>query len=366
MALTKVGAGVLNIDDLYGFRNRIINGDMKIDQRNAGAPRTGLTGAAYVVDRWSSFHNYGTVTTQQSTTAPTDFVSSLYTTVTSTASASAASLYTIIQSVEGNNLTDLSWGTANAKTITVSFQVRSNVTGTYGVFIRNGAANRYYVSTFSISSANTWEEKTITIPGDTSGTWLTTTGVGLTLGVVLGAGADRHGTANTWVSGSSSGPFTTPSQVDWMSNSGATFFITGVQLEKGTVATPFERRPFGTELALCQRYFQKSYEASIIPGTVVAADAKSLINAAWGYAGAINVIGNGNASFQANMRTSATIVIYDKAGNSGRMSTQNNNGEYTDNVTPNQILASESHVCVQKYAQSCAGIAFAYTASAEL
>jgi hypothetical protein len=230
---------------------------MKIDQRNAGAPRTGLTGAAYVVDRWSSFHNYGTVTTQQSTTAPTDFVSSLYTTVTSTASASAASLYTIIQSVEGNNLTDLSWGTANAKTITVSFQVRSNVTGTYGVFIRNGAANRYYVSTFSISSANTWEEKTITIPGDTSGTWLTTTGVGLTLGVVLGAGADRHGTANTWVSGSSSGPFTTPSQVDWMSNSGATFFITGVQLEKGTVATPFERRPFGTELALCQRYYYK-------------------------------------------------------------------------------------------------------------
>jgi hypothetical protein len=192
-----------------------------------------------------------------------DFVSSLYTTVTSTASASAASLYTIIQSVEGNNLTDLSWGTANAKTITVSFQVRSNVTGTYGVFIRNGAANRYYVSTFSISSANTWEEKTITIPGDTSGTWLTTTGVGLTLGVVLGAGADRHGTANTGVSGSSSGPFTTPSQVDWMSNSGATFFITGVQLEKGTVATPFERRPFGMELALCQRYFQTTHASSL-------------------------------------------------------------------------------------------------------
>jgi hypothetical protein len=237
-----------------GFRNRIINGDMRIDQRNAGAAVTGLTVGAYFVDRWTAFQNYGTVTRQQSTTAPTGFQSSLYTTVTSTASVISTSVYAIVQSIEGTNVSDLAFGSASAKTITVSFQVRSNVTGTYGVFIRNSAANRWYASTFNISSADTWEAKTVTIAGDTSGTWLTNTGIGLTVGVVLGAGATRQGTANTWTT-SNDGPYTTSSQVDWMSNNGATFYITGVQLEVGSVATPFERRPFGTELMLCQRYY---------------------------------------------------------------------------------------------------------------
>jgi hypothetical protein len=242
-------------DSLQGFRNRIINGDMRIDQRNAGAAVTGLTGGQYVVDRWTAFQNYGTVTTQQSTTAPTGFVNSLYTTVTSTASVSTNSIYSLVQNIEGTNVSDLGFGTASAKTITISFQVRSSVTGTYGVFIRNSAANRYYTSTFSISVANTWETKSITLTGDTGGTWLTSTGIGLTFGVVLGAGATRQGTANTWTA-SSNGPYTTSSQVDWMSNAGATFFISGVQLEVGSVATPFERRDYGRELAMCERYYQ--------------------------------------------------------------------------------------------------------------
>jgi hypothetical protein len=253
MSLTRASASVIKTEEIVGTRNRIINGAMEIDQRNAGAAVTGLTGGVYTIDRWTAFQNYGTVTIQQSTTAPTGFVNSFYTTVTSTASVSSVSIYAIVQNIEGTNVSDFAFGSASAKTITVSFQVRSSVTGTYGVFIRNSAADRHFASTFSISSANTWETKTITIAGDTGGTWLTTTGVGLTLGVVLGAGTNRHGTANTWTA-SSNGPYTTSSQVDWMSNSGATFYLTGVQLEVGSTATPFERRPFGTELALCQRY----------------------------------------------------------------------------------------------------------------
>jgi hypothetical protein len=249
-----VNSNNISAENSLGFRNRIINGDMRIDQRNAGAAVTGLTGGSYTVDRWTAFQNYGTVTRQQSTTAPTGFVNSFYTTVTSTASVSSSSIYSIVQSIEGTNVSDLAFGSASAKTITISFQVRSSVTGTYGIFIRNSAADRFYASTFSISSANTFEAKTITIAGDTGGTWLTTTGIGLTVGVVLGAGTTRQGTANTWTA-SSNGPYTTSSQVDWMSNSGATFYITGVQLEVGTQATTFDYRSIGTELALCQRYF---------------------------------------------------------------------------------------------------------------
>ena len=238
------------------FRNRIINGDMRIDQRNAGSAVTGSTAGSYTIDRWTAFQNYGTVTIQQSTTAPSGFRNSYYTTVTSPASVEENSIYSIVQHIEGSNVSDLNFGSSAAKTITISFQVRSSITGTYGVFLRNSAQDRYYASTFSISSANTFETKMITLAGDNQGTWLTDTGVGLTFGIVLGAGVNRQGTENTWT-GSSSGPYTTSSQIDWMSNSGATFYITGVQLEEGTVPTPFEHRPIGMELSLCQRYFMR-------------------------------------------------------------------------------------------------------------
>ena len=294
-------------DSLQGFRNRLINSDMRIDQRNAGAAVTGLTGGQYVVDRWTAFQNYGTVTTQQSTTAPTGFVNSLYTTVTSTASVSTNSIYSLVQNIEGTNVSDLGFGTASAKTITISFQVRSSVTGTYGVFIRNSAGNRYYTSTFSISVANTWETKSITLTGDTGGTWLTSTGIGLTFGVVLGAGATRQGTANTWTA-SSNGPYTTSSQVDWMSNAGATFFITGVQLEVGSVATPFERRDYGRELAMCQRYFETSYEA----GNAVASTSNPSRSISW-FAQSTQNYNNQRVNFSVYKRSNPTIVLLNPA-----------------------------------------------------
>jgi hypothetical protein len=336
---------------------------MVIDQRNAGASVT-PTDNAYTVDRWQySVSQASKLTAQQSTTAATGFINSLLTTSSSAYSIVAGDYFMINQRIEGLNTFDLGWGTAFAKTVTVSFWVRSSLTGTFGGAINNAANDRSYPFTYAISVANTYEYKTVTIAGDTSGSWLTTNGIGVIVRFGLGIGSTYSGTAGSW---SGSTFFGATGATSVVGTSGATFYITGVQLEKGSTATSFDYRPYGTELALCQRYYQKSYEASIVPGTAVAADAKSLINAAWGYAGAATIIGNGNASFQVSMRAAPTATIYDKAGNSGKMSTQTGNGIYTDNASFNQSIASESNILVQKYAQSCAGIAYAYVVSAEL
>ena len=348
----------------FGFKNRIINGAMVIDQRNAGASITQSTSNQFPVDRWLVAGDVASkFTAQQSSTAPAGFINSLLITSSSAYTVGASESFILTQYVEGLNIADFGWGTANATAITVSFWVRSSLTGAFGGVVRNSASNRSYPYSYTINAANTWEQKTITIAGDTSGTWLTTNGRGLNLTFSMGAGSTASGTAGAWA-GTAYASATGATSV--VGTNGATFYITGVSLEKGSTATSFDYRPYGTELALCQRYYQKSYEASIVPGTAVAADAKSLINAAWGYAGAGNIIGNGNASFQVTMRAAPTATIYDKAGTSGKMSTQTGNGAYTDNVAANQTIASESNIVVQKYTQSCAGIAYAYVVSAEL
>jgi hypothetical protein len=243
-------------DSLQGFRNRIINGDMRIDQRNAGASVTATSSFPFSVDRWWGYEDAtGSFTMQRSTTAPAGFTNSVVLTVSSAdTSLGAAEQYIFNQSIEGLNVSDLGWGTANAKTVTLSFWVRSSVTGTYPVAIINSASNRSYVSTYSISSANTFEYKTITIPGDTSGTWLTDNGIGLMVRFSLGAGSDFQTTANQW---NGSYELTTSSCTNLMATSGATLHLTGVQLEVGSVATPFERRDYGRELIMCQRYAYK-------------------------------------------------------------------------------------------------------------
>jgi hypothetical protein len=253
MALTKVGAGVLNIDDLYGFRNRIINGDMRIDQRNAGAAVT--SGSAFPVDRFLvPFSTDGAFSAQRDSSAPAGFVNSLkFTTTTADSSLSAAQFALIRHNIEGLNSGDLAWGTASAKAVTVSFWVRSSLTGTFGGALTNSAVNRSYVFEYAIAAADTWEYKTITIPGETTGTWLTTNGVGIRLEFSMGAGSNFQGTAGSWTATSQR---TTAASVSVIGTLNATWQITGVQLEVGTVATPFERRPFGMELALCQRYFE--------------------------------------------------------------------------------------------------------------
>lgn len=245
-----------NTSAFYGglaFRNRIINGAMVIDQRNAGASVT--PNNSYTLDRWLGVNSQtGKFTVQQnaaSVTPPAGFANYLGCTSTSAYSIAAGDYFNIQQYIEGFNIADLAWGTASAATITVSFWVRSSLTGTFGGALRNDAGNRSYPFTYTISAANTWEQKSITIAGDTSGTWLTTNGRGITLSLGLGVGSTYSGTAGAWAAGNILAP---TGAVSVVGTSGATFYITGVQLEKGSTATSFDYRPYGTELGLCQRY----------------------------------------------------------------------------------------------------------------
>ena len=248
------GSDVFNASSSMGFKNRIINGAMVIDQRNAGASIT-PTATVYSVDRWQATVNVASKASfDQTTTAPTGFTNSMLVTSLSAYSVAAGDLVTYRQQIEGFNIADLGWGTASAATITVSFWVRSSLTGTFGGSIKNGGSTRSYPFTYTISAANTFEQKSVTIAGDTSGTWPTDNTSGLILSFGLGVGSTTSGTAGAWATANYNSATGATSVVG---TNGATFYITGVQLEKGSTATSFDVRPYGTELALCQRYYYK-------------------------------------------------------------------------------------------------------------
>jgi hypothetical protein len=239
-----------------GFRNRIINGDMRIDQRNDGASVTPAN-AQYTLDRWRAYlsqaSKYSVQQNAGSVTPPTGFINYLGVTSLSVYSVGASEFFSIQQFIEGFNVADLGWGTAQAKTVCLSFQVYSSLTGTFGGVLQNDAQNRSYPFTYSIPTANTWTTISITVAGDTGGTWLTNSGRGIAVWFGLGVGSTLSGTAGAWAGASY---YSATSAVSVVGTSGATFYITGVQLESGTTATDFERRPYGTELALCQRYYE--------------------------------------------------------------------------------------------------------------
>jgi hypothetical protein len=247
-----------NTTDRYGFVNRIINGNMVIDQRNAGAAVTVNDATQFFpVDRFFGLGQSadGVFTLQQSSTAPAGFTKSIIATVTTAdASIGATQQYYISQRLEGFNTADFAWGTASAVAVTLSFWTRSSLTGTFGGALQNDAQDRSYPFTYTISAANTWEQKTINIAAITTGTWETTTNSGIRLYFDIGMGSTYLGTAGAWASADYRGA---TGQTNLIATSGATFYITGVQLEKGSTATPFERRPYGTELMLCQRYFEQ-------------------------------------------------------------------------------------------------------------
>jgi hypothetical protein len=313
-----------------GMVNRIINGDMRIDQRNAGASvtQTGLN--QYVTDR---FLVNGSVTTkftaQQSTVVPAGFKNSLLATSSSAYSVGSSETFTVQHRIEGFNVADLGWGTADAQAVTLSFRVRSSLTGTFGGSLRNSAADRSYPFSYTISVANTWEIKTITIAGDTTGTWLSNNGIGINLIFSMGTGSTLSGTAGSWVAANY---LSATGATSVVGTSGATFYITGVQLEAGSVATPFERRPYGTELQLAQRYY---YQSDIL----------------------IYVGGNGSNFIDTlqhtivPMRTTPTIV-------------RTGNGIVTG-ATAGSTITGRSTVLIEAY-NSAIAAGGSYTASAEL
>jgi hypothetical protein len=241
------------------FKNRIINGAMQIDQRNAGASvtPTAISGQ-YTLDRWnannSAASKYSVQRNAGAVTPPAGYTNYLGVTSLAATTVGSGDYYQLIQYIEGFNCSDLNFGTANAQTVTLSFWVRSSLTGTFGGSLNNSAENRSYPYSYTISAANTWEQKTITIAGDTTGTWLTDNGKGLTVRFSLGMGSTYSSTAGSWQAGIYASATGATSVVG---TNGATFYITGVQLEKGSTATSFDYRPYGTELALCQRYYAK-------------------------------------------------------------------------------------------------------------
>jgi hypothetical protein len=300
-----------------GMRNRVINGDMRIDQRNAGASVSVSTSGVYVLDRWKNRANGGGVfTVQQSSIAPAGFNNStIYTVTTADSSIAAADNYWIIHEIEGYNVADLEWGTANAKTITISFWVRSSVTGTYTIALSNGTTyDRNYVTTYTINSANTFEYKTITITGDTTGTWGKTNGGGISLVFNLGTGTDYQTTANAWNAGFKHG---TSSSTNLIATNGATFYITGVQLEKGSAATAFEYRQYGQELALCQRYYEHTYNQGVAAGTAT--------ENGWDWIGSdlpnsttTGTLQSQGLRFEVTKRTQPSMTVWDALGASGK------------------------------------------------
>ena len=259
MPLTQVDQGLLGQYAQYtGFKNRIINGNMVIDQRNAGASVSYSTGSAsYLVDRWygQGVASAGVFTLQQSTDAPAGFSNSVKATVTTASTPSGTNVYRFIQRLEGYNLADINLGTSNAASFTLSFWVKASVTGTFGGSFWGAGATRWFIFSYTINSANTWEYKTVTVSPVTSGTFQTTNSTALQLTFNIGAGSSVLGAAGSWISNDSSTEYYGPTgQTNLIATNGATFYITGVQLEKGSTATSFDYRPYGTELALCQRY----------------------------------------------------------------------------------------------------------------
>ena len=300
MAYGSVNADLMTTSDgvsssgLYGMKSRIINGAMVIDQRNAGASITPVSNQ-YLVDRWCvQVSQASKITAQQnagSVTPPIGFTNYQGITSSSAYSIGSSDYFAVQQRIEGYNMADLGWGTANAKTVTLSAWVYSSLTGTFGGSIINGGSTYSYPFTYTISSANTWTQINVTIAGPTSGTWLTTNGIGAFVLFGLGVGATLSGTAGAWAGANY---LSATGATSVVGTNGATFYITGVQLEKGSTATSFDYRPYSAELAMCQRYYYLHCSGST----------KSIGRGGYFTATQVEV----NVFYKVNMRTTPTLV----------------------------------------------------------
>jgi hypothetical protein len=299
------------------MRNRIINGAMVIDQRNAGASVT-IPAAigVYTTDRWAFQASQASKLTAQqnagSVTPPVGFSNYLGYTVGAAANVTLGTndYFNPYHRIEGFNTSDLGWGTANAQAITLSFWVRSSLTGTFSGALQNSGSTRSYPFTYTISAANTWEQKSITVAGDTTGTWVgATNGIGISIFFSLGSSSAFLGTANAWAA---AGLVGATGSVNLITTNNATFYITGVQLERGTQATSFEYRQYTTELQLCQRYYYQSWGNGAPNATGNNATGLAISNV---LTGAICA-----ATFPVSMRSGPTVTLFDDTGATGTSS----------------------------------------------
>ena len=351
------------------FQNRIINGAMVIDQRNAGASVTQSSSAdVFPVDRFKINGNQNAKFTAQqnagSVTPPTGFTNYLGITSSAATAVGASDYFLLTHNVEGFNVADLGWGSAGASTVTMSFWVRSSLTGTFGGAISNSAFNRSYPFTYTISVANTYEYKTITIAGYTSGTWLKTNGIGLNIQFGLGVGSTYSGTAGVWAG---AGYISATGATSVVGTNGATWNITGVQLEVGSTATSFDYRPYGTELTLCQRYFEKSYQQGVALGA-----------SGQGNTGQTFFVGTGNTlagsdkipntTFMVTKRTAPTINTWSTNGTANTLANMSGADLATNSCTPN--VANDRSFFAYNATSNVSGtngcVQFQWAASAEL
>ena len=357
---TSVSGYSLGAGNSSLLKNKIINGQMVIDQRNAGASVTNNgTNAQYAVDRFVLLGSVTTKYTAQqnagSITSAVGFQNYLGITSSSAYSVGAGDYFCTQQSIEGLNVADLGWGTANAKTVTLSFQVYSSLTGTFGGSLTNSASNRSYPFTYSIPVANTWTSISVTIAGDTSGTWLTTNGIGIKITFGFGIGSTYSGTAGAWAGAQY---LSATGATSVVGTSGATFYITGVQLEVGSSATGFEYVNYQTSLANCQRYYAKSYATGTAPATAYTAGSS-------GVSLAVNLVPGMGTGFTlpVTLRAAPTLTVYDAAGTSAKMT------YYSGGWTNGGAILTSYADTQQGFAQvtpTSTAISFHYTVSAEL
>jgi hypothetical protein len=338
-------------------RNRAINGNMLIDQRNAGASVTPTVTATYTLDRWGAYLSQSSkYSVQQVSDGPTGFTKSLKVTSLSAYTVLSTDFFSIEEVIEGYNVADLGWGASGAATVTLSFWVKSSLTGTFGGALYNNATNSY-ANTFSytISAANTWEQKTVTVTGPTASTWNTTNGGAINVCFSVGMGSNYQTAAGSW--GSTTGR-SVSGAVNVVSTNAATWQVTGVQLEVGTKATPYEMQIYSDQLAQCQRYYSKSYDITTVPGTV------TNNGAAWNYVAQTASIGDIGVSIplKTTMRTAPTVVWYSPdTGSSGV--TGSSNGDHTAN---SQYLGMSSIAVYSSVSVNNAQVRAHWTASAEL
>lgn len=351
MTFTTVDQSILGPyqNSAYTFlgmgRNRVINGDMVIDQQNAGTSVVvSTTATVYSVDTMAAQGQIakGVFTLQQlQTIPPTNFTNYLHVAVTTAdGSIAAGATYTLQNRIEGYCIRDFNWGTVNAKTVAVSFWARSSRTGTFSASLYQSAGSlNSYVFNYTINSANTWQYFTVTIPGPTSGTFDNTTGIGIRIFWDLGCGTSSETTAGSWQSGNF---FRTAGSVKLIDTISSTLDVTGVQMELGTSSTPFEFRPYATELVMCQRYLETTYF-----GVVIGSASNNFYDSANAVQINTTTMRSQSMPFKVLKRAAPTVTLYSTSGVAGQWNWINTSG--TNTVRSTSVTdAFPNHINIQQ------------------